>query len=141
MKIININRGKKLIYLFKNICKPIQKNEIFYFRFYTRRSNMKHMLLDGSNPFVKTHGVPVHEHENKDPYFKDMFNKAMFNQTTIFMKKMIQNYKGLESLNVLVDVGGGHGAILSIILSKYPHIKAINFDLPHVVSKAKPIQG
>ncbi|KAH7690782.1 O-methyltransferase COMT-type protein [Dioscorea alata] len=104
-------------------------------------ANMKHMLLDGSVPFVKTHGVPVPEYENKDPYFKEMFNKAMFNQTTIFMKKVLQNYKGFESLKVLVDVGGGHGGILSIILSKYPHIKAINFDLPHVVSQAKPIEG
>ncbi|XP_039120479.1 caffeic acid 3-O-methyltransferase 2-like [Dioscorea cayenensis subsp. rotundata] len=85
--------------------------------------------------------MTVYEHENKDPHFSELFNEAMFNQTTMFMKKMLENYKGFERINVLVDVGGGHGAILSIILSKHPHIKTINFDLCHVVSKAKPIQG
>ncbi|XP_039141119.1 caffeic acid 3-O-methyltransferase-like [Dioscorea cayenensis subsp. rotundata] len=103
--------------------------------------NLKHAVLDGSIPFVKTHGVTMFEHEDKDPDFSEIFNKAMFNQTIMLMKKMLENYKGFENINVLVDVGGGHGATLGIILSKYPNIKAINFDLPHVVSKAKPIQG
>ncbi|KAH7690784.1 O-methyltransferase COMT-type protein [Dioscorea alata] len=104
-------------------------------------ANIKHMVLDGSAPFVKTHGTTLFEYEDKDPHFSEMFNKAMFNQTTMLMKKMLENYKGFESINVLVDVAGGHGGILSIILSKYPHIKGINFDLPNVVSQAKPIQG
>ncbi|KAM0949491.1 putative caffeate O-methyltransferase [Dioscorea sansibarensis] len=117
------------------------KNEIFSFIFYTCRANMKHAVLDGSVPFVKAHGMTIYEHEDKDPHFSELFNEAMFSQTTMFMKGMLENYKGFESINVLCDVGGGLGSILSIILSKHPHIKAINFDLPHVVSKAKPIRG
>ncbi|KAJ0967135.1 hypothetical protein J5N97_024052 [Dioscorea zingiberensis] len=65
----------------------------------------------------------------------------MFNQTTLLMKKMLETYNGFESLKVLVDVGGGLGATLGIILSKYPHIKGINFDLPFVVSEAPAIPG
>ncbi|KAM0949486.1 putative caffeate O-methyltransferase [Dioscorea sansibarensis] len=103
--------------------------------------NMKHAVLDGSVPFVRTHGMTLYEYADKNPHISEMFDKAMFNHTIVLMRKMLENYKGFESVNVLVDVGGGHGGILSIILSKYPHIKAINFDLPHVVSKAKPIQG
>ncbi|XP_039140951.1 caffeic acid 3-O-methyltransferase-like [Dioscorea cayenensis subsp. rotundata] len=103
--------------------------------------NLKHAVLDGSNPFVKTYGMTLFEYEDKDSHFSEMFNKAMFNLSTRLMKKILENYNGFESINVLVDVAGGHGGILSIILSKYPHIKAINFDLPHVVSQAKPIQG
>ncbi|KAM0949485.1 putative caffeate O-methyltransferase [Dioscorea sansibarensis] len=104
-------------------------------------ANLKHAVLDASIPFVKTHGMTLFEYEDNDPHFSEMFNKAMFNLTTGLMKRVLENYKGFENINVLVDVGGGHGGILSLILSKYPHIKAINFDLPHVVSKAKPIQG
>ena len=109
--------------------------------FYACRVNIKHAVLDGSVPFVKTHGTTLFEYEDKDPRFSEMFNKAMFNISTRLMKKILENYKGFESINVLVDVAGGHGGILSIILSTYPHIKAINLDLPHVVSQAKPIQG
>ncbi|KAH7690785.1 O-methyltransferase COMT-type protein [Dioscorea alata] len=103
--------------------------------------NMKHAVSDGSVPFVKTHGMTWYEYVDKNPPIAEMFDKAMFNQTTMLMKKILENYNGFESINVLVDVGGGHGGILSLILSKYPHIKAINFDLPNVVSEAKPIQG
>ncbi|RVW72663.1 Caffeic acid 3-O-methyltransferase [Vitis vinifera] len=52
------------------------------------------------------------------------------------MKRILQIYKGFEGLKVLVDVGGGIGVTLSIITSKYPHIKGINYDLPHVLADA-----
>ncbi|KAH7690788.1 O-methyltransferase COMT-type protein [Dioscorea alata] len=104
-------------------------------------ANMKHAVIDGSSPFVKAHGMTLYEYVDKTPHMSELFNQAMFNHTTVLMKKMLENYKGFESVHMLVDVGGGHGGILSLILSKYPHIKTINFDLPHVVSKAKPIQG
>ncbi|XP_039141332.1 caffeic acid 3-O-methyltransferase-like isoform X2 [Dioscorea cayenensis subsp. rotundata] len=104
-------------------------------------TNMKHAVSDGCVPFVKTHGMTWYEYVDKNPHIAEMFNKAMFNQTTMLMKKILENYNGFESINALVDVGGGHGGILSLIISKYPHIKAINFDLPHTVSEAKPIQG
>ena len=41
----------------------------------------------------------------------------------------------------LVDVGGGNGAMTGEIVKEYPHIKAINFDLPHVVAKAPKYAG
>ncbi|KAJ0078195.1 hypothetical protein Patl1_36997 [Pistacia atlantica] len=50
-------------------------------------------------------------------------------------------YKGFEGLKVLVDVGGGIGVTLDVITSKYPHIKGINFDLPHVLAEAPTYSG
>ncbi|RWR86536.1 caffeate O-methyltransferase [Cinnamomum micranthum f. kanehirae] len=54
----------------------------------------------------------------------------MLNPTTIIMKKILETYKGFEGLNEVVDVGGGVGATLHTIISKYPHIKGVNYDLP-----------
>ncbi|KAJ0967139.1 hypothetical protein J5N97_024056 [Dioscorea zingiberensis] len=104
-------------------------------------SNLKYAVLDGSIPFVKTNGVTMYEYHSKDATFTEEFNIAMFNHTTLLMKKMLEAYKGFESLKVLVDVGGGLCVTLGIILSKYPHIKGINFDLPFVVSQAPAIPG
>ncbi|GKV16535.1 hypothetical protein SLEP1_g27165 [Rubroshorea leprosula] len=39
------------------------------------------------------------------------------------------------------QVGGGLGVTLNFITSKYPSIKGINFDLPHVVQHAPPYPG
>ncbi|XXY17245.1 methyltransferase [Sorangium sp. So ce216] len=36
----------------------------------------------------------------------------------------------------LVDVGGGHGALLAAILSRHPEVRGVVFDQPHVVRGA-----
>jgi hypothetical protein len=40
-----------------------------------------------------------------------------------------------------VDVGGGIGKALEAIISSYPHIHGINYDLPHVIADAPAIPG
>ncbi|XP_039137268.1 caffeic acid 3-O-methyltransferase-like [Dioscorea cayenensis subsp. rotundata] len=56
-------------------------------------ANIKHAVLDGSVPFVKANGMTIYEHEHKDPHFSELFNETMFNRTTMYMKKMLENYK------------------------------------------------
>ena len=77
----------------------------------------------------------------KNPRFNQVFNKAMLNHTIMITNKMVESYKGFESLKHVVDVGGGLGTTLGIITSKYPSIKAINFDLPHVIQHALSYPG
>ncbi|KAI9076829.1 hypothetical protein K1719_041245 [Acacia pycnantha] len=74
-----------------------------------------------------------------DSRFNDVLNRAMLNQTTLVMNKILESYKGFgNNITRLVDVGGGLGVTLNLITSKYPHIQAINFDLPHVIQNASP---
>ncbi|KAK2635664.1 hypothetical protein Ddye_030456 [Dipteronia dyeriana] len=56
-------------------------------------------------------------------------------------KRILNYYKGFEQFNQLVDVGGGLGVTLDTITSKYPHIKGINFDLPHVIQQVPSFTG
>ncbi|KAH9751559.1 Flavone 3'-O-methyltransferase 1 [Citrus sinensis] len=44
--------------------------------------------------------------------------------------------KGFEELNQLVDVGGGLGTNMSLIVNTYPQIRGTNFDLPYVIKNA-----
>ncbi|GAY59066.1 hypothetical protein CUMW_191740 [Citrus unshiu] len=81
------------------------------------------------------------EHIAKDARIHNLFNQTMHNHTTIVMKKIIEIYKGFEGLNQLLDVAGGLGATLRLIVEKYPQIKGINFDLPHVVKDAPSCPG
>ncbi|CAM8977515.1 unnamed protein product [Rhodiola kirilowii] len=92
----------------------------------------------GGVPFNRAHGMHTFEYPGKDPRFNQVFNEAMHNNTTIFMSNMLEGYKRFEKINKLVDVGGGS---VSMITSKYPHIKAINFDLPHVIENAPSYPG
>ncbi|KAB2597919.1 anthranilate N-methyltransferase-like [Pyrus ussuriensis x Pyrus communis] len=94
-------------------------------------SQLNDAVVEGGIPFNRVH----------DPRFNQVFNTAMFNHTTIVMKKILLLYKGFEKLTQLVDVGGGLGVTLSLITSKYPHIKGINYDLPHVLKHAPSYPG
>nr|GME03911.1 caffeic acid 3-O-methyltransferase-like [Ipomoea batatas] len=97
---------------------------------------LKDAVLEGGVPFDRVHGTHAFEYPGKDPRFNNVFNKAMLNHTTVVIKSILEQYKGLQHINTLVDVGGGLGVTLSIITSKYPGIKGINFDLPHVIHTA-----
>jgi caffeic acid 3-O-methyltransferase len=57
------------------------------------------------------------------------------------MKRVLTLYKGFEGVSTLVDVGGGVGNALKQIISEYPSIKGINFDLPQVIQDAQPHPG
>jgi len=105
------------------------------------RYQLKDAILEGGIPFNRAHGKHLFEYCHMNSSFNNLFIEAMTNRATLIMKKIVESYKGFEHINRLVDVGGGHGVSLSIITSKYPHIKGINFDLPHVIRFASPYPG
>ncbi|PIA40021.1 hypothetical protein AQUCO_02500025v1 [Aquilegia coerulea] len=102
---------------------------------------LKDAILDGGVPFDKAYGINAFEFLGKDLRLNKIFNKAMSNHSTITMKKILELYNGFEGLNCLVDVGGGIGSTSNMIVSKHPSIKAINFDLPHVIANAPEYPG
>ncbi|KAK4268951.1 hypothetical protein QN277_022172 [Acacia crassicarpa] len=99
---------------------------------------LKNAICEGGIAFNRVHGSHAFEYPRLDSRFNDVFNKAMVNSTTLVVTRILQSYKGFEDITRLVDVGGGLGITLSLITSKYPHIQAINFDLPHVIQHAPP---
>ncbi|KAL8233219.1 hypothetical protein R6Q57_002997 [Mikania cordata] len=98
-------------------------------------------VFNGGVPFDKVHGSHAFEYPALDARFNTVFNKAMVNHTTIVMKEILKHYRGFDTLKRVVDVGGGLGITLSMIVSKHPTIKGINFDLPHVTQHAPLYEG
>ncbi|XP_074287641.1 cathecol O-methyltransferase 1-like [Silene latifolia] len=105
------------------------------------RSKLKDAILEGGNPFHMAHGKSAFEYASIDESFNQIFNTAMRNYSTIMMKYLVEKYNGFKGVKQLVEVAGGFGHIIRIIVFKYPSIKGINFDLPHVIQKALPIPG
>ncbi|KAL3570453.1 hypothetical protein D5086_027702 [Populus alba] len=103
--------------------------------------HLKDAILEGGIPFNKAYGMTAFEYHGTDPRFNKVFNKGMSDHSKMAMKKILETYKGFEGLASLVDVGGGTGAVVSTIVSKYPSIKGINFDLPHVIADAPAFPG
>lgn len=98
--------------------------------------HLKDAVLEGGIPFNRAYGMTAFDYHGTDPRFNKVFNLGMSNHSTITMKKILEDYTGFEGLTSLVDVGGGTGATINRIVTKYPTIKGINFDLPHVIEDA-----
>ncbi|CAI9106576.1 OLC1v1005764C1 [Oldenlandia corymbosa var. corymbosa] len=102
---------------------------------------LRNAVIEGGIPFNRVHGTHAFDYPSRDPRFNELFNKGMVGPTGIILEKILSEYKGFEQLCTLVDVGGGLGITLHKIISKYPLIKGINFDLPHVVHAAPSYPG
>ncbi|KAF3443877.1 hypothetical protein FNV43_RR13567 [Rhamnella rubrinervis] len=94
-------------------------------------------VKDGGLGFDKVHGCKIWEFTSANPEFNKLFNDAMSSSADILMGVFLPAYKdGFSGIRSLVDVGGGIGTTLSEIVKSHPHIRGINFDLPHVIATA-----
>ncbi|KAE8722088.1 Caffeic acid 3-O-methyltransferase 1 [Hibiscus syriacus] len=104
--------------------------------------HLKDAILEGGTAFNRAHdGAHAFEYIASDARFNQVFNTAMLNSSSIDSKELLSSYKGFDGIKQLVDVGGNLGMMLHHITSKYPNIKGINFDLPHVIQRAPTYPG
>ncbi len=92
------------------------------------------ILDDSADPFVRAHGKNQFQLYNENPRVDKLFNAAMSSHSRLYTEAVLGAYHGFQDVNCLVDVGGGTGSSLALITAKYPHIRGINFDLPHVIA-------
>ncbi|XP_058772103.1 cathecol O-methyltransferase 1-like isoform X2 [Vicia villosa] len=104
-------------------------------------SELKNAIREGGVPFDRVYGTHAFDYPSLDTRFNQVFNTGMINHTKVVMKKILECYKGFDNVKKLVDVGGGLGVNINSVTSKYPHIKGINFDLPHVIEHAPSYPG
>ncbi|XP_054777202.1 isoliquiritigenin 2'-O-methyltransferase-like [Prosopis cineraria] len=104
--------------------------------------NFKEAVMDPDvDLFKKVHGKTSYEYFGTDPKLNHIFNKAMADVCATEMNRVLELYKGFEGISTLVDVGGGNGQNLRLIISRYPSIRGLNFDLPQVIQHAPLIPG
>ncbi|XP_047060434.1 tricetin 3',4',5'-O-trimethyltransferase-like [Lolium rigidum] len=103
--------------------------------------HLKGAVLEGGLPFERAYGMTLFDHMGVDTRFNRVFHEAMKNLSTIITSKLLEFYGGFDGVDTLVDVGGGLGATIHAVTSRYPHIKGVNFDLPQVISQAPSLAG
>ncbi|XP_021717716.1 caffeic acid 3-O-methyltransferase-like [Chenopodium quinoa] len=103
--------------------------------------HLKDAVLDGGVPFNLAHGMGVFDYLGTNSRFYNVFYDGMDHHSIMVSKKILDNYKGFEGISSLVDVGGATGVTLNMIIPKYPSIKGINFDLPHIIKDAPSFPG
>jgi hypothetical protein len=66
----------------------------------------------------------------EDPEGHAIFNASMAELTRRHARAVAGSFD-FSGVRSIVDVGGGHGALLAPILAKYPEMKGVVFDLPY----------
>ncbi|KAI3977640.1 hypothetical protein MKX01_004173 [Papaver californicum] len=87
--------------------------------------HFKDAVMEGGILFNRAHGMSAFEYPGVDLRFNQVFNKAMSDNTTLTMKKVLETYKGFEGIEVLVDVGGGVG-VTAIICTQRTEPCSVN---------------
>ena len=104
----------------------------FHFRVY---AELMHSVKTGESAAEKVVGMPVFEYFPTQPELSEIFNDAMTNLSEVVVRSVLDVYD-FSGIGTLVDVAGGHGAVLTTILNAYPRMQGVLFDLEHVVAGA-----
>jgi O-methyltransferase len=96
---------------------------------------LEHSVRTGENAFISVHGRDVWQFRSEDPGEGQIFDDAMSATAHGIVAAMLAAYD-FSGIGSLADIGGGHGALLAALLTRYPGMKGILFDQPHVVAGA-----
>ncbi|HKS47186.1 MAG TPA: methyltransferase [Amycolatopsis sp.] len=97
-----------------------------------------HTVRTGEPAFDYAHGKDLYSYLTERPEMSQLFNTATFNGTHPMQREAIGAYD-LSKVRRLVDIGGGHGHLLAALLSRYPRMRGVVFDQPHVVQGATAV--
>jgi len=94
-------------------------------------------LKTGKSGFLAAFGQGIFDHIREHPKSAGTFNAFMAAQTAA-SGAAILNAFGFSGVREMVDVGGGHGALIAAVLRAHPGMRGILFDMPEVIATAGP---
>jgi hypothetical protein len=94
-----------------------------------------HSVRTGESAFRAVHGVDVWEYRAQHPEEGAVFDAAMTGLSRR-VNAAVAAAHDFGRYGVIVDIGGGHGALLAGILAHHPGPRGVLFDQPAVVAGA-----
>jgi hypothetical protein len=98
-------------------------------------SELSYSIETGKPALEHVYGKPAFEVIFGDPEIAYDFNMAMTCFSRQIAPALLEAYD-FSGIGTLMDVAGGHGAILCEVLSRYPGMKGILFDMTNVIEEA-----
>lgn len=100
--------------------------------------HLLHTVWTGETAFHHAHGAGLFDYLAGHPEVASVFNAAMSGNSPAHARLIAAAYD-FSRMSLVVDVGGGHGRLLATILERYPRLRGILFDQPHVIEGARQI--
>lgn len=102
---------------------------------YRTWGELLYSVQTGRAAFEKVHGIPFFDYLSKNPEQASVFDEAV--GVHGWATTAILEAYDFSSIGVPADIGGGNGSAITAILTKYPDMRGILFDLPGVAERAK----
>jgi hypothetical protein len=98
----------------------------------------RHSVRTGEPAFEHVHGVDAWVYREQHPEVNAIFNAAMTSGSALQADAIAAAFDFSE-FGTLMDVAGGHGLLLTTILTANPTLRGILAEQPHVVTSARRI--
>ncbi|MDX1522632.1 MAG: methyltransferase, partial [Anaerolineae bacterium] len=97
--------------------------------------SLSHAIMTGEPAIEHAFGMHLFDYLGQHPETASVFNTWMTRFSQMTDPAIVGSYD-FSHFKQIVDVGGGHGNLLTTILQTNPALKGVLFDLPEVVSAA-----
>ena len=104
---------------------------------YPAWGNLMHSIKTGEIAFDNFFGADIWKYFEQNPEDAAVFNNSMSGVTAATNAEILAVYD-FSSFETVVDIGGGHGGLITSILQANPKLKGILLDAPQVISGARP---
>ena len=104
---------------------------------YPAWGNLMHSVKTGEIAFDNFFGADVWKYFQQNPEDAAVFNNSMSGITAATNEEILGAYD-FSTFGTLVDIGGGHGGLITSILKANPKLKGILLDAPQVIEGARP---
>lgn len=102
---------------------------------YAAWGDLFHSIKTGEVAFDHVFGMNLWESLERNPEDARIFNDSMSRATAETNEAILASYD-FSAVKRIVEVGGGHGALIISILTEYPEMNGILFDRPSVIEGA-----
>jgi hypothetical protein len=100
--------------------------------FYRAWGGLIDTVRTGETAFERVLGIPFFDFYCQHPEEGAAFNGTMATLSRVIAGAVVAAYD-FSGIRTVVDVGGGHGALLAAVLKAHPAMTGILFDLPVVI--------
>jgi hypothetical protein len=95
-------------------------------------------VRSGEPAFDRVFGASYFDFLANTPHADAVFNDAMTGYTAQVASAVVAAYD-FGGIDKVVDVGGGHGLLLTTILRAHPDMHGVLLDLPNVIAGTQPL--